>query len=191
MVDFKRNFRKLLPYDREEYLDFLGYRFYTYTEWYGVSFQLPGGYEGRKIGLTEYIEAYGKWFRNIIVQLDNGFSWIVNHDRYDNIWFPYEEQTVPSLRLLFKQNNIPNNFKGALVLTTDDLLKYSADIIIYPFSVIQEDNVCYNDLDISHSELPIIIKISAHGNIDLLSTDKAFLKEIAEKNRLPYFIIME
>jgi hypothetical protein len=41
MVEFKKSVKKALPYDREEYIDFLGNHFYSYTKWYGVSFQLP------------------------------------------------------------------------------------------------------------------------------------------------------
>ena len=181
----------MLPYDREEYLDFFGYRFYRYTQWYGVSFQLPGGYDGRHIGLTEYMGAYEQWFKDIIVQLDNGSHWIVNHDRRAHIWFPYDENTLPSLRLLFRENHIPDNFKGALLFTKEDLLKFSTDIITYPFAVIKEDGVFYDDVDISHGQLPFIIKISAHRNIDLLSKDKKMLMEIVNKNRLPHFILRE
>jgi hypothetical protein len=189
MVEFKKNIKTLLPYDREVYIDYLGYEFYTYPKWYGVSFQLPGGYEGREIGLTEYFEAYENWFKNIILQLDNDSYWVVNHDKNDMDWFPYEEDTLVSLRALFKQNNIPNKFKGALILTTKDLLKYSRDLITYPFALLKQDGLLYNDLDISHAELPFIIKISHHSNIDLLSTDKEILKNVVSENSPSHFIL--
>ena len=189
MVEFKKNTKTLLPYDREVYIDYLGYEFYKYPKWYGVSFQLPGGYEGREIGLTEYLEAYENWVKNIILQLDNGTCWIVNHDTKDMNWFPYEEDTLISLRALFKQNNIPNKFKGALILTTKDLLKFSKDLITYPFALFKQDGLLYNDLDISHGALPLIIKISHHSNIDLLSTDKELLKKVVSKNFPDHFIL--
>jgi hypothetical protein len=189
MAEFKKNVKKELPYDKEVYLDYLGYGFYSYPKWYGVSFQLPGGYEGRDIGLIEYFEAYENWFKNIIAQLDNGSSWVVNHDDKDMDWFPYDEDTLPSLRTLFKKNNIPNKFKGGLVLTTAELLEYTRDLITYPFALFKQEGLLYNDLDISHGELPFIIKISHHCNIDFLSTDKELLKKVVSENSLRHFII--
>ena len=190
MIEFRKSFKKALPYDREEYVDFLGNHFYSYTEWYGVSFQLPGGYEGRDISLTEYLEAYEGWFKNVILQLDNGSIWFVNHDR-DSKWFPNEEDNLTSLRTLFKQNDIPNKFKGALIFTTKDLLKFYKDLITYPTTVFNKHGWLYNDLDISHGELPFIIKISGHSNIDFLSTDKGLLKKVVDQNRLNLFIARE
>ena len=72
MIEFKRNFKKVLPYDREVYIDYLGNEFYTYVKWHGVSFQLSGGFEGREISLTEYLQAYENWFNSLILQLDIG-----------------------------------------------------------------------------------------------------------------------
>lgn len=190
MIEFKKSFKKLLPYDREEYIDFLGNHFYSYTEWYGVSVQLPGGYEGRDIGLTEYLEAYERWFENIILQF-NASTWVVNHGKRDAIWFPAEEDSLPSLRNLFKQNNIPNKFKGALIFTTEELLKFSNDLITYPFGVFSKHEWLYDDLDISHSELPFIIKISHHCNIDFLSTDKELIKKVVNENHSSLFIVRE
>ena len=189
MIEFKKNVKKILPYDRQQYLDFLDENFDSSTKWYGVSLQLPGGYEGRKISLMEYLEAYERWFKAIILQLDNGSLWIVNHDYKDLQWLPNDEDNLISLRALFKQNNIPNEFKGALSFTKDDLLKVSNDLISYPLAVFNAADVLYKDLDISHSELPFIIKISGHANIDLLSTDKDLLKEVVNANASNGFIL--
>lgn len=189
MVEFKKNIKTLLPYDREVYIDYLGYEFYKFPQWYGVSFQLAGGYNGREIGIIEYLEAYENWFMNIVLRLDNNNQWIVTHAPKDMIWFPEEEETLTSLRTLFKQNNVPHKFKGAIIITTEDLLKFSKDLITYPFALFKQDGLLYNDLDISHSELPFIIKISHHSNIDLLSTDKELLKKVVNENILNQFIL--
>ncbi len=191
MVEFIKNVKKALPYDREEYIDFLGYKFYTYVKWYGVSFQLPGGFEGRDISLTEYLESYESWFRNVILQFDSTSSWIVNHDDRDDIWFPTKEDSLPTLRTLFKQNNIPNKFKGALIFTADDLLKFCKDLIIYPTAVFNKPGLLYDDVDISYSELPFIIKITHHRNIDFLSTDKEYLRKVVNQNHSSLFIVRE
>jgi hypothetical protein len=152
---------------------------------------ITGGFEGRDISLTEYLESYERWFRNIILQFDNTSSWIVNHDNRDAIWFPNEEDSLPSLRTLFRQNNIPNKFKGALIFKTGDLLKFSTDLITYPTAVFNKHGLLYDDLDISHGELPFIIKITHHRDIDFLSTDKELLRKVLNENHSSLFIIRE
>lgn len=189
MIEFRKDVKKVLPYDREQYLDFFDEDFNSSIKWYGVSFQLPVGHEGRTISLSEYLEAYEKWFKAIISHLDNGSLWIVNHDDKDLQWFPNDENNLSSLRTLFKQNNIPNEFIGALSFTKEDLLKYANDLISYPLAVFNAPNALYKNLDISHSELPFIIKISGHANIHILSTDKEFLKEIVAANTSNSFIL--
>jgi hypothetical protein len=191
MVEFKKGVKKALPYDREEYIDFFGNHFYSYTEWFAVSFQLPGGFEGIDISLTEYLAAYEKWFQNAILQLDNTSFWIVNHDQRDAIWFPNEDDSLPSLRNLFKENNIPHKFKGALIFTTQELLEFSNELITYPFGVFSKHGLLYNDLAISHSELPFIIKISHHCNIDFLTTDKELLRKVLDENHSSLFVERE
>jgi hypothetical protein len=124
------------------------------------------------------------------LQLGNASFWVVNYDR-DSKWFPNDEDNLTSLRTLFKQNNISNKFKGALIFTTGDLLKFSKDLIAYPIAVFNEHGLLYNDLDISHGELPFIIKISGHSNIDFLSTDKELLRKVVGENRSSLFIVRE
>jgi hypothetical protein len=174
MVEFKKNVKELLPYNRKKYI--------SRTNWYGVSFQLPGVFEGKKIGLEKFVEVYENWFENIVSQLDNGSFWIVNHDRQDFEWFPKEGTYLINLRTLFKQNDISNTFKGAIIFTKNDLLKFSKDLISYPNAVLHEESLKYENLDVSHSVLPIIIKISAHWDISLLSTDESFLKKLVYAN---------
>jgi hypothetical protein len=191
MIEFKKNYKKLLPYDRRQYLCYLGDEINPSIEWYGVSFQLPGGFEGREIGLKEYLAAYETWFKNLIVQFGRESSWIVNHDDKDCEWFPNNEKNLTSLRSLFKENNIPNTFKGALIFTKEYLVKFSRDLIKYPTAVFNKKGLLYRDLDISHSELPFIIKIFHHRDIHLLSTDKALLTRVVKENRTSLFIVRE
>lgn len=189
MIKFKNDVQGALPYNRNIYASFLKGNSDVQVQWYGVSFQLPGGYEGREIDLQEYFEAYENWFKKLILQFDNVPYWVVNHD-IDDYWFPNEEDTLGPLRTIFAENNIPNEFSGALILTTTELLTLSNCLISYPFSVFS-DNTLYDDLDISHSMLPLIIKVSAHMNIDILSTDKELLKNIVSKNNNNRFIKRE
>ncbi|GAB4035453.1 hypothetical protein [Spirosoma jeollabukense] len=189
MIEFKKNVKKVLPYDRGQYIEYLGDDSDSPAKWYGVSFQLAS--ESQKKDLTKFVEVYESLFKDIILRLNNDSFWIVNHDDKDLKWFPNDEDNLPSLRGLFKQNNIPNAFKGALIFTKDDILNFSKDLISYPFAVFNEDAFLYKNLDISHGELQFIIKISGHLNIDLLSTDKDFLREVVNENSSSLFIIKE
>jgi len=188
MIEFKKNVQKELPYDRLQYIEFL-YSEPSSVKWYGVSFQLDK--EDNEISLKEFIEKYLDWFKNVISTIDDGSFWVVNQDKNDLDWFPNEEDNLSSLRTLFKQNGILSIFKGALLLTKNDLLKFSEDLISYPYAVFNEDGLFYMNLDISHSELPFIIKILDHLNIDLLSTNKGLLREVVSKNSSNIFNIKE
>ncbi len=175
MATFNRRVRKALPYDRKKYLDFFGNN--ESTTWYGVSFQLPGGFEGRNIGITEFLDRYETWFKDLIIKLDTDLN-----------WFPNDEDNLPALRTLFKQNNIPNNFRGALIFSKEELLEFTKDLLSYPTCVFNEERLFYKDLDISHAELPIVIKISGHWNIHILSTDKHLLRKLLSENRSDFII---
>jgi hypothetical protein len=191
MVEFNRRVKRVLPYNRRKYLEFWDDENDSPTEWNGVSIQLPGAYEGKAGGLTEFVEAYEGLFKNVVLKLDNGSSWIVNHDDKDLNWFPNDEDNLTSLRTLFKQNNIPNTFRGALIFTKDDLLKFSKDLISYPSAVVNEEGIFYKNLDISHGELPFIIKIYGRFSIDLQSTNKELLKEVINENPSSLSIVRE
>lgn len=120
MIDFKKNVTDILPYNRQRYVEFLDAEFNPSVKWHGVSFQLPGVSEGKQIGLTEFVEIYGDLFRNVLIQLDSGSFWIVNHEDKDIRWFPNERDNLIRLRTLFKERNVPNTFIGALTFTVND-----------------------------------------------------------------------
>ena len=125
------------------------------------------------------------------MQFDARSSWVVNHDDKDREWFPNKQKNLTSLRALFKENNIPNTFTGALIFDCEDLLKFSRDLIKYPTAVFNKKGSLYSDLDISHSELPFIIKIFHHRDIHFLSTDKELLRQLVIKNTSGSFIVRE
>lgn len=183
MKQFKKNVKELLPYDRRRYIEPLSDDFYSATRWCGVSFQLENVEEN--IDLTEPVKIFRRLLENIILELDNGSFWIINHEFMDVSWFPDMDDNLISLRTFFKQNNVQNTFKGALVLMKDELLKLSEDLILYPYIL------SYKNLDISHNDLQFIIKITNHLTIDLLSTDKELLRKVVNENSLKIFIIKQ
>lgn len=181
MIEFNTEVKKLLPYDRKKYL--------SLKKWYGVSFQLSNN--GSEKTLLEFIDNYETFFKSLVNQLDDDYLWIVNHDYVDKSWFPNDDDTLASLRDLFKQNNIPNTFMGALIFTKDDLLKFTKDLITYPSAVFKQKEILYTDIDISNNKIQFVIKISGHLNIDLLSTDKELLKKIVNNNSSDKFNVIE
>jgi hypothetical protein len=191
MVQLKKNFDNVLPYDRQKYIEFLDHGFYSSIKWYGASFQLPSASEGENIGLIKFVEIYECLFKNVVSKLDNGSFWIVNHDDKDLKWFPSDGDNLTRLRSLFKKRHVSKAFKGALIFTKDDLLEFSKDLISYPYSATSKDGFLYKNLDISHSELQFIIKISGHLNIDFLSPDKELLREVVNENSSNIFVVKE
>jgi len=191
MINFKKTFKKILPYDKQEYLDFLFADEDSSVKWYGVSFQLPGVFEGKDIGLIKFLNVYESLFKNVVSKLDCGVSWIITHDISDCVWFPNNANTVTQLRSLFKENGIPSTFKGALIFDKDNLLRYWKDILSYPYTVVGSPRRLYSNLDVSYSALPFIIKISGHLTIDFLSTDENLLREVANANTSHSFILKE
>lgn len=191
MIELKKNFENILPYDRQQYIEFFDDVFDSSIKWYGVSFQLPNISEGEKIGLMKFVEIYECLFKNVVSKLDNSSLWIVNHDDKDLKWFPSDDDNLTHLRTLFKEKNVSKAFKGALIFAKDDLLEFSEDLISYPYSAASKDGFLYKNLDISHGELQFIIKISGHLNIDFLSTDKELLREVVNENSSNIFIVKE
>lgn len=189
MIIFKKSFRKLLPYDRQQYQKFLSADDIGKVKWYGISFQLPGAFEGNPINLNEYLITFRPLFEEIISETDTKGNWIVSHERKDLSWFPDEDDTLSRLRNLFVVANVPNTYKGALILMKDDLFNYAEELISYPYAVLSEERLLYQDLTISHGQMPLIIKISAHLNIDLLSTDMELLRNVSRRLSLEPFVV--
>lgn len=182
MIEFDEAFEQNLPYDRKEYIKFLKDDDPSSIKWYGLSFQFPDPDEKHQVDFAAYRHTFETFFKNVVSCLNNGASWIVNHADYDLKWFQNNARNLPLLRALFKQHSIPPGFIGALVLPTDQLLALTADIISYPYLAPNKKGGLYKDLDVSNVSAPIIIKVSGHLNIDLLSTDYMLLKNIAAQN---------
>jgi hypothetical protein len=181
MIDFKENIEELLPYDRREYIEYLDDDSDSISPWYGTSIQLDSSIE--KADLAKTIEIFEPLFRRIILGFKNGPFWIANHDDKDLNWFPNNSKNLKSLRNLFEQNGIENTYRGALIFTNDMLFSIDKDLISYSYVL------SYKNIDISHSELPFVIKMTSHLTIDLLSTDQRLLKEIINKEQLDSFIL--
>ncbi len=182
-MKFIENFEELLPYNREHYIDFLDDDFDAETKWCAVSLQINS--ENGETSLSKFVDVFGLIFKNVVLKLDNGVSWIINHDDKDMNWFLNDKDNLEALRTVFKINNVQDTFKGSLILEKENLLELAQDLISYPYVL------SYKNLDISHSKLQFIIKITSHLTIDLLSTDKEVLRKIVKENSSSKIIIKE
>jgi hypothetical protein len=185
MINFKPQTEELLHYDRANYIEFLYNEPNIMPNWFGFSYQID---DSKPKTLNGLVKEYQSWFNNLLSYFNDNSLWVVNHDKIDLDWFPTDEDNLPDLRELFKRNKISNEFKGAIVLSLDNIYRFSKDIISYPYAVFNEKDFFYSNLDISHSELPFIIKISDHLNIDLLSTDIELLKNMMENNNGAFLV---
>lgn len=174
MILFNTSVADVLSYNRDEYLAYLDGELDLTIKWYGASFQLNK--EKVNVELNRYLQEFEPAFRSIVSMVGNDSKWVVNHDDKDLEWFPNDGNNLPQLRSIFKQAGISNKFKGALIFGEEDILKYARDLISYPYLVLNKDGLLYKDIDISSVDLQLIIKVSGHLNIDLISTDYSLLK---------------
>ena len=179
IAEFKPDVKEILPYDRKKYL--------SYSGWYGVSLQLDSRlYEAN---FDNFLKFYNPLFKNIVLNLDKTSSWIVNHDDKDLEWFPNDDNNLNTLRSLFKENHVSNKFVGALIFKSDQIVQFSQELISYPFVVCGKEGLLYKNLDVSSSVLELVLKISGHLNIDLLSRNKSLLKQVVDANRSDAFVL--
>ncbi|MDR3009486.1 MAG: hypothetical protein LBV59_16245 [Sphingobacterium sp.] len=177
----------ILPYDRNHYIDFLFGVPISSVNWYGVSFQVDP--KGKEFNLADFITLYDPWFKKVTSTFERGSSWIINHDKIDLEWFPNNEDNLPALRNFFKRNDISAHFRGALICSEELLMELSKDLISYPYGLFKEEGLFYTNIDISHRELPFVIKVLDHLNIDLLSTNEKLLRKVVSENNADSFLL--
>ena len=167
----KKDKNSLLSYDRDQYLEFLGDDFNSQTKWVGYSLQLVSYRDPIKS-----LSILNETLKKLLAEYEDDSFWNVNHDDKDMKWFPDSQQNLKNLRELFRNHGIPNDFIGVISFSKHELLQYFEDLVSYPYLL------SYKNLDISNSELPIIIKITSHLSLDLLSTEISLLEKILDKN---------
>ncbi|MCZ4500951.1 MAG: hypothetical protein JWQ74_3506 [Marmoricola sp.] len=193
VVTFPKNVRALLPYNRNRYLRYRHSNADSHTPWYGASFQLASEAHntahGINFGLDKFLAHYEPFFKQLVAQFDNGSCWIVAQDSPGYPWWPNDEPTLPALRALFAHYRVPNSFAGALRLPKQAVFAFARELLSYPTGVFSREKSLYSDVDVSHGTLPVVIKISAHLNVDFLSTDQALVRAVVKDHRSPVFTI--
>ena len=192
-VTFPKNVRALLPYNRNHYLRYRHSDAESHTPWYGASFQLTSEAhnisKGINFGLSKFLDHYEPFFKQLVAQFDDGSCWIVAQDCPGYPWWPNDEPTLPALRTLFAQHRVPNSFTGALQLPKQAVFAFAQELLSYPTGVFSNERSLYSDVDVSHGTRPVVIKISAHLNVDFLSTDPELVRTVVNKHRSPTFTI--
>jgi len=183
MIEFISNVNEVLPYNRKQYL--------RRNKWFGLSFQLQGVFEGKDIGLSTFLDVYKPWLNNLINHFDDNTKLIINHDFIDEDWFPNKQRNLKKIRELFKKHNIPNSYKGAILVSKDVLSEHLEDFLSYPYTVLNKKGFYYNDIDISLNTRSLVIKISSHLTVDILSKELLLLQETTQNNYLDCFILKE
>ena len=180
MIQFTKDIASQLPYDRKQYRAYFDEDDNTFdrnTSWHAVSLQQEEIrdeklYQVSPEVVKNCVAKLEKGFNKMITQLDHGLPWIINHDDKDLAWFNKEDTTIPKMREFFTQNKIPISSTGCLIFATTDLHDFARELITYPYVL------SYNNLDISHSKLQFIMKVTGHLTLDFLSTDQALLTGI-------------
>ena len=144
---------------------------------------------GIRFGLPKFIAHYEPLFQRVIAAFDNGSHWVVTHDKYTLEWWPNDEPTLPALRDLFAQYRVPKDFNGALLLAPQQVLAFARDLLSYPNGLFRREASLYSNIDVSHSKVPFVIKISDHLNVDFLSTDPALVRTVVNEYHSPAFTI--
>lgn len=176
MIYFKNDYSQSLPYNQYDYCIYLIGEEETQFKWFGMSIQNLNCKDDNDCKLKSMADV----FKTIINEFDDGNTWIINHDRKDMPWFPELEKDVklPKLREIFRQNKISESFIGAIVATKNIILDVSSELASYPFLL------SYQNIDVSHEFLPVIIKLTDHLSVDIISTENSLLERI-EKKQLP------
>jgi len=176
MVVFKNENQEIgYPYDRDVYFSYLDDDLPS-VKWYGYSLQI-------QLDFSQNIsyDLLKSVFQKIIIENDTGDEWLVNHDDKHMPWFFDKKDNLPLLRSLFEGNGILNSFKGVLSCFKEDVIFLAKDLVSYPFLL------SYKNIDISHSKQVLILKLTSHLTIDVLSTDEEKIQEIISYDFLQGF----
>lgn len=161
-------YHSLLPYSKEGYLSYLDDDVIETVKWYGISIQPFNQIE------EHALTAMADIFLSLIDYFDSGYDWIMAHDDKDLPWFTQRTHTgaFKNTLALFGKYKIPANFIGGLSVPRAILSgKLLTEVISYPFIL------SYKNIDVSHSTIPLIIKIKDHLTIDALSTDITLIEQ--------------
>ena len=177
MIDFIKENKETLPYVKEDYLSFLNEE-PTLRNWYGYSIQFDGLYTNKN-----KIQKLQSVLNHFINQFNEDQHWLIRHDDKFLPWFiEGDEKRLPKLKRVFNNKQVPFNFKGSILFSSDELLEVSDEVVSYSYLL------SYKNLDIINVDTCILFKCTNHLTLDVISTEKILIlsmRKYAEKLGYP------
>lgn len=172
MIKFIKKYSNLLPYSKKRYKDYLDDDINDddlEEKWYGYSIQMPQD----DCTLSNAVNIFTPILRDIILSFGLNTAWIISHEYKDMEWFNkyIKEDKLPILWNLFLKNDVVYPFKGGIKMDSNVLLSCIKNLIEYA------PILSYKNIDISNMKVPLIIKLTDHITLDLLSNDEDLLNK--------------
>lgn len=105
----------------------------------------------------------------------NAENWIIKHDDMDFPWIQgldINNAFIAKFKTLFVQSNIDIEYVGPLQLAKNELGAVLDELIYYP------KNLSYKNIDLMPIGFDLIIKLTAHMDIQLISRNEQILNEL-------------
>lgn len=144
----------------------------TEKDWYITSIQ------SKDCGREEYeclLQFMTPVFEIMIRKHDDGSRWMVYQGR--RRWFPYRvsKYKLRSLKRLFKTHSIPKHYLGGFIVSTDEVLgNLRDDLVSFPLAW------SFKELYLCHETMPVVIRVSGHMCVDIITSDKDMATAMAE-----------
>ncbi len=163
-----------LPFKINTLLKYLYWDDEANSDWNLVAFTQYKGeeFEVTNINTKRLVELLS----SIIKLLDDKNNWIILHGAKRKWFIENDEEKFISknlinLKKLFIQNNINYDFVGGLEFSTIELKGIFYDLIMYPF------DQCF-DIFIAKSNIPFVIQLNQHYEVNILSTDINLIRRV-------------
>jgi hypothetical protein len=170
MTKFINRNTEILPFDKEDYLNFLDEDFSGKNNWKGFSMQISSNKNWTD---EEKINRIKLLFEQIIREVNSNQEWIIKHDDKIMPWFVNgDEKLFPKIYSKLKESNALPNSRGSLLCDFDDLLYLSNEIVSYPYLL------SYKNLDVVNVTEVLVLKATNHLTLDVLSTNENILVKL-------------
>lgn len=135
------------------------------------------GYCIQCIELSNHTQKLNELLGILQIQIDflNAINWIVKHDDMDFPWIQNHDSNndfISKFKTLFIENNIDFEYVGPLQLSKIELCHVLDELIYYP------KNLSYKNIDLIPIGFDLIIKLTGHMDIQLISRNEYILNEL-------------
>jgi hypothetical protein len=165
----KLNKNNIIIDQHSDYLKLFDEDDFSQLTWFGYCIQ--------SIEVSKHFNSLNTLFRILHTQIDflNAINWIVKHDDMDFPWIQnldINNEFISKFKALFVENNIDCEYAGPLLLSKIELCSVLDELIYYP------KNLSYKNIDIIPIGFDLIIKLTGHMDIQLISRNDQILNEL-------------